>query len=109
MLLARALLAPVLFSAAWVYYPYCHDGPIFCLWKRFLNFECPGCGLTRAACLLSHGHYAEALAMNWRIIPVAAIATAISVKATQTLFRQRRHRASSLAEKKQEGEMAWHR
>jgi hypothetical protein len=107
MLIVRALLAPVLFSAAWLYYPHCNDGPTFCLWKRFLDFDCPGCGLTRAACLLSHGQYTDAFAMNWRIVLVTAIIAAISFRAANTLFGRMRHRAPSMTEEQQEGEMVW--
>ncbi|MGQ9662007.1 MAG: DUF2752 domain-containing protein [Kiritimatiellia bacterium] len=103
------MLAPALLVAAWIYYPLCNYGPTLCLWKRFLGFSCPGCGLTRAACLLAHGHCADALAMNWRIIPVAIIITAVSFRAAKTLFHRMRQSASSLIEKQDEGEMVWHR
>ena len=106
-LIIRAMLAPALFVAAWIYYPLCNDGPTICLWKRFFSFDCPGCGLTRAACLLSHGNYADACAMNWRIVPVAIIILAVSFRAAKTLFGGLRHRATSLTEIQHEGEMIW--
>lgn len=46
-----------------------------CLWKTFLGFECPGCGLSRAGALLLHGRLREAAARNWIIFPFAIVLT----------------------------------
>lgn len=35
-----------------------------CPFKRFLHLPCPGCGLTRAFCAISHGDLAAAWALN---------------------------------------------
>ena len=42
------------------------DSPVFppCPIKQLLGLECPGCGATRAAAALLHGHLREALRQN---------------------------------------------
>ena len=45
-----------------------------CLWRLWLGFPCPGCGLSRANALLIAGSVREAVVMNWLIVPVWAVA-----------------------------------
>lgn len=35
-----------------------------CSYKRYLNVQCPSCGLTRAFCSLSHGEWGRAVSYN---------------------------------------------
>lgn len=91
------MAAPVFLSAAWLYYPYCNDGPTLCLWKRFFNFECLGCGLTRAACLLSRGFYDDAIAMNWGVVPFFLVIVTFSLIAMKTLLDRMKHRKEKKA------------
>ncbi|MBN2755418.1 MAG: DUF2752 domain-containing protein [Candidatus Goldbacteria bacterium] len=46
------------------------NGKSICLYKNLFGFECPGCGLTRAAWLLVHLKFYDAFAMNKLIIIV---------------------------------------
>ncbi|NLB54900.1 MAG: DUF2752 domain-containing protein [Lentisphaerae bacterium] len=106
-MIVRAFIAPILFVASWLYYPLCNSGPKLCLISRFFGYDCPGCGLTRAACLFAHGHFVEAIKMNWRILPVLIIVLAISIKAFITLFSNVWGNCSSIAEHKHKGEVSW--
>jgi Protein of unknown function (DUF2752) len=49
-------------------------GGLPCLWKLAFGVACPGCGLSRASALLVRGRLTEAIAMNWLIVPVVAVA-----------------------------------
>ena len=69
----RLLSLPFAIVFGWFYYPFCLDGPSFCLWKGIFGIECPGCGLIRALCFLSHGMGAEAVSYNPFILPIIAI------------------------------------
>ena len=40
------------------------EGNAICLWKRFLNFECPGCGTTRAFWHILHLEFGKAWGYN---------------------------------------------
>ena len=53
---------PVLLAASFLYYPYVFSGPVLCPLPLTLGIPCPGCGLTRATSLLTHGHFMESLA-----------------------------------------------
>lgn len=52
---------PALLAASFFYYPYAFTGPVLCPMALVLGLPCPGCGLTRAFCLMTHGQFAEAL------------------------------------------------
>ncbi len=65
-------LWPVVWTAAWLYYPYCETGPTLCLWKLFFHVRCPTCGLTRGLCFLLHGKIPEALRFN-AVTPVVLL------------------------------------
>lgn len=41
-----------------------------CVWKALLGHECPGCGLTRALCLLLRGHLFDAVRLNPLVLAV---------------------------------------
>jgi len=55
---------PALLAASFVYYPYCLDGPVICPIRLITGVPCPGCGLTRAFCFMTHGHFREAMSFN---------------------------------------------
>ena len=84
-LVPRALLLPAVIAAAWLYHPFCQDGPVFCLWRRLLGVECPGCGLVRAFSLCAHGRLAEAFAANPLFPAVFFVIAAISLNAAVRL------------------------
>lgn len=52
---------PALLAASFIYYPFVFDGPVFCPMRLMLGIPCPGCGLTRAFCLMTHGRFLDAL------------------------------------------------
>ena len=53
---------------AFTAYVYTHDpfqgGVTFCTFRLLTGLDCPGCGMTRAAYLLLHGHPGLALRQN---------------------------------------------
>jgi hypothetical protein len=55
---------PAIVAACFFYYPHCFTGPVICPMPLALGIPCPGCGITRATCLMTHGHFAEALAFH---------------------------------------------
>lgn len=67
----------VLAAAAFTIYVYFHDpfkgGVTFCTFHAMTGLDCPGCGMTRAAYLLMHGHPIESLKMN-PFLPVVFVA-----------------------------------
>jgi len=58
------LLLPCVLAAAWLYYPFCQNGPDLCVWRAVFHRPCIGCGLTRGICFLVHGRAREALSFN---------------------------------------------
>lgn len=74
LLLPGALLAGRL-SAAHI-----NEGPVICPWRRCFGFNCLGCGMTRALCLLSSGHGEAAIQTNPLIVAVVLIAGVIFLK-----------------------------
>lgn len=69
--LCCTLAAPVVFVAAWLYYPVCEQGPVLCVWRHLFGASCLGCGLTRAMCFLVHGLIAEAYSFNRLVLPIS--------------------------------------
>jgi hypothetical protein len=69
----RLMSLPLALVIGWFYYPYCLDGPSLCIWNRIFDIECPGCGLIRALCYISHGRGVDAVSFNPLILPVLAI------------------------------------
>ena len=51
---------PALLAASFLYFPYAFTGPIFCPTALTVGVPCPGCGLTRAFGLATHGRFREA-------------------------------------------------
>lgn len=51
---------PAGLAACFFYYPYAFTGPVLCPMHLLLGLPCPGCGMTRAFCLATHGHWEEA-------------------------------------------------
>jgi hypothetical protein len=49
------------------------DGPTLCPSKRFLDLQCPGCGLTRATQHFLHGDWEVALDYNPLVVGVVPI------------------------------------
>jgi hypothetical protein len=41
----------------------------WCIHKILFNFDCPGCGMTRALYLILHGFFKEAISYNIAILP----------------------------------------
>lgn len=63
--------------------------PIICPYRRFLGFECVGCGLTRATSLALHGRIDNAVALNALIVlvlPILAGAALWAIAATGRLI-----------------------
>lgn len=48
------------------------DLPGTCLSRALFNTECPGCGMTRAFVLITHGHFKESMAIH-RLAPLLYI------------------------------------
>ncbi len=55
---------PALLAASFFYYPYAFQGPVLCPMPLVLGMPCPGCGLTRAFSLMTHGRFGEAAAFH---------------------------------------------
>ncbi len=55
---------PALLAASFFYCPWALDGPVLCPMALMTGIPCPGCGLTRAFCLMTHGRLAEALSYH---------------------------------------------
>jgi len=69
---AVAAVLPALFVASYLYRPKVEDGPVICASRLMWGVPCPGCGLTRAFCFMSHGEFEAALQFN-PLAPVAAL------------------------------------
>ncbi|NNC32248.1 DUF2752 domain-containing protein [Longimicrobium terrae] len=67
-------MLPGLIVYGWAATPFAAGGALPCLWRLLLGFPCPGCGLSRANALFLRGSIREALAMNWLVLPLWAIA-----------------------------------
>ncbi len=47
--------------ASVLYAPWSNSGPVMCPLRLLVGLPCPGCGLTRSFCALSHGHVHDAI------------------------------------------------
>ena len=61
---------PGLLAASFLYFPHAFSGPVFCPMALMLGLPCPGCGLTRACGLVTHGRFREAFEYHaiWPIV-----------------------------------------
>ncbi len=66
------------------------NGPVLCPSKRFLNIECPGCGLTRATQHFLHGEWEVALDYNPLVVIVVPLLGALWVYQLIALIRYMR-------------------
>jgi hypothetical protein len=65
-------------------------GPVICPSKRFLDLECPGCGLTRATQHFLHGEWEVALDYNPLVVvvvPILAVVWVVQLVALIRFFR----------------------
>ena len=71
--------ALLMLGAARAYAPYATTGPVICPLHGVLGLPCPGCGLTRAFCSLSHGDVPGALGHHALspLLFLAALATPV--------------------------------
>jgi hypothetical protein len=49
------------------------------MFHTLTGWQCPGCGISRAAHAVMHGHMAEALSYNWFFIVSIPYATAVAI------------------------------
>lgn len=83
--LGLLLIVPLLLAAlptTWV-----EQGPVICPYRRFLQLECPGCGMTRALVALMHGDFEAALIWNKGVIVVAPLLIFFWLKAIWNRWR----------------------
>ncbi len=75
----------VLVGAAWLLALRGPDGLAWfpgCLFHRFTGLNCPGCGMTRAACATLHGRIGEAFRFNpvgMILLPLASFGVGLEV------------------------------
>jgi hypothetical protein len=55
---------PALLAASFLYFPHATTGPVLCPMALLLGMPCPGCGITRAFCFATHGHFREAFGFH---------------------------------------------
>jgi len=55
---------PALLAASFLYFPHATTGPVLCPMALILGMPCPGCGITRAFCYATHGHFREAFGFH---------------------------------------------
>lgn len=84
-------MLPGLFGYGLVSSPQTAGGALPCLWRLCFGFRCPGCGLSRANSLLITGAIHEAVAMNWLIVPLWAVALWYFAAWLPTSTREARH------------------
>ncbi len=66
------------------------DGPSLCPSKRFLDLECPGCGLTRGTQHFLHGEWEVALNYNPLVVvvvPLLGVVWVVQLVALTRFFR----------------------
>jgi hypothetical protein len=88
--MAALVLPAALLAAApmhWV-----EKGPVLCLFRRLADWECPGCGMTRAMAWLLRGEWQQALELNALALPLAAVLGAVVATDAVRLVRRLRHR-----------------
>jgi hypothetical protein len=80
---AAILVAARLLPAGW-------ESPVpLCLIKGFTGRSCPGCGMTHAFLLISHGRFADAVAAHPASLPAYAIVAGLAVTGIARIVRNR--------------------
>jgi len=87
-----AFVLAALFTYALAVDPQTGQGGIPCLWKTLFGFDCPGCGISRAAALLLRGDLEKAARANWLIVPFACVSVWKSALQARRLIRLIDHR-----------------
>lgn len=61
---------PALLAASFLYFPYAFTGPVLCPTSLTLGLPCPGCGMSRALGLATHGRPTEAFSYHalWPLV-----------------------------------------
>lgn len=73
-----SLVALALGGAAFLYLHNPFEQPLtVCVFRLLTGLLCPGCGMTRAAYLILHGHIPEGLAMNPFVLMLPVVAALI--------------------------------
>ena len=84
------LLVPTAVIAAAMLLPAGWESPVpLCLVKALTGLDCPGCGMTRAFLFISHGHFADAMAMHPASIPAYATVAGLAVAGIVRIIRNR--------------------
>ena len=85
-LVLRASLFPAAFLAARLLALVLPDTARLCLLYHLTSRDCPGCGLTRAACHLSRFEPARAMESNPLIFPIACATAVTSARAAREIL-----------------------
>ena len=59
------LVLPAILFAGWFIEASNLPGATFCVFKKVMHFDCPGCGMTRAFIYIAQGRILDAMQMNW--------------------------------------------
>ncbi|MFC1924180.1 DUF2752 domain-containing protein [Chloroflexota bacterium] len=86
LLLRIAILAGIFIVSA-IWDPH---GLHLCLFHGLTGLECPGCGMTRAFCAISHGQPAEAIQLNMFSVALYMVFMGILFRDLLYLFTGRR-------------------
>ena len=85
-----SLVALAIGGAAFLYLHNPFEQPLtVCTFRLVTGLLCPGCGMTRAAYLILHGHILEGLAMNPFVLMLPAVAALIFCELSPYLIGRR--------------------
>ncbi len=90
--LAVMLGSALVWTAAHLYAPFVHGGPVICPVHGLVGMPCPTCGLTRAFCALVQGDFLGALQWNALVVPLAILFLAGPVIAGLEIFSGKAYR-----------------